>query len=164
MDTPCILRQVHREVLQLVSLGHFSLISTARERNSAREIVPPAAHLEESLMHPPAIANRLLMGLPRTRIRLPELQRLNGIARVAQVHRVSSDIADLQHPLPAEGPLNREIPLLSVRHLEVARNFQDEDGCCAYTIAARLVSVNGSLRRVHCRSGGTVGMNDDEPL
>jgi len=58
-----------------VSLDRFSLII-----NSAREIVPPAAHLEESLMHPPAIANRLLMGLPRTRIRLPELQRLNGIA------------------------------------------------------------------------------------
>jgi hypothetical protein len=84
------------------------------------------------------------------------VQRLNGIARVAQMNGVGSDVSDLQHPLSAESPLNRQVPLLRIWHLEVARHFEDEDARGTNAIAARLVSVDGRLRGIECRSARAV--------
>src|SRR5882672_1302982 len=52
---------------------------------------------------------------------------LKVVPRLTQMHRVRTDVAEFKKPLLSQRTLNGQIPLLSIRHLEVARNLQAEN-------------------------------------
>src|SRR5579872_129461 len=52
--------------------------------------------------------------------------RLQRVARFAQVHGMRAHIANLEHPLSAQGTLNSQVPLLCARHHKMARHRQSE--------------------------------------
>src|SRR5882724_12997790 len=53
--------------------------------------------------------------------------RLQCIAGFPEVSALGADIAHFKHPLAAERPLNREVPLLRVGHNEMPRHSEAEN-------------------------------------
>ena len=49
---------------------------------------------------------------------------LNAGARLPQVNRVGSHVSGLENPVFSERPLDRQVPLLRVRSLEITRHRQ----------------------------------------
>src|ERR1700730_3548748 len=60
-------------------------------------------------------------------VRRSGILRLQSIACLAQVRTLGADIAYLQHPLPPQCSLHRQIPLLGIGHDVMPRNLQAEN-------------------------------------
>ena len=77
--------------------------------------------------------------------------------RLAKVNRVCAHVAHFQHPLLAQVVLDRQVPLLRAWHFEVARDFQREISDGRNAVAAGLICISRSLRRVCGWRGRPVG-------
>ena len=65
------------------------------------------------------------------------------------MHRVCSHVAHLENPLLAQVSLNRQVPLLRVRHFEISRHFQREiEDRRQASRAAGLIRVDRGLRGI----------------